>query len=126
MARRKSISTKASELRVTKVKKQIDALDANEQSNLLHMVLADPCSRCGALVRSMLTAFQQKADYLEQKAGIAPQQIDRGSLTITDETDKEAMKRTRRKSTNAVKTARYKARKKAMKAMLPPFTVEIR
>jgi hypothetical protein len=108
------------------VKALTDEMDWQGQHNLLQLYLADERSLIGGSILGLLATFQARAEYLERLAGIAPEQVDPEGLLHTDESDKELRKRTGRKSTDAVKTARQRVKKNLRKAVLPPFTAPTR
>jgi hypothetical protein len=109
-----------------KVKAMADALSQVGQMRLHHLFMIDPNSVVGKLIRTHLALDYNERSILERRLGIAPGQIDEQELLTTVETDKEAKKRTGLKSTNAVKTARYKARKKIEEVAVPPRSLPLR
>jgi hypothetical protein len=108
------------------VKALTDQMDWVGQNHLLQLFMEDEQSIIGKTILAKITVVQKKAEHLERLAGIAPEQIDPQKLLTTEETDKEAKKRTRRKSTHAVKTARYKAKERLKRTVLPPFSAPTR
>jgi hypothetical protein len=124
-ARRQS-KPRAEPLTPEQVKALADQLDWAGQTRLHDLFVADPKSTVGAVIRTHREHFYRERQLLEQRLGIAPGQIDPEGLLTTVETDKQAMKRTGRKSTDAVKTARHKARKKIDEEAVPPRSLPLR
>jgi hypothetical protein len=127
MARRKPRSTPLPT--IEQLKALLDTHDQNGQCNFVKLLLSDPNSIAGRYIVGMLAVGVTKEEYLEERAGIAPEQIDpEGLLTsrARRETDKQIMKRTNRRSTDAVKTARQAAKKKLASSFLPPFSSPLR
>jgi hypothetical protein len=124
MARRKSKSEEPPT--AEQVKALADQLSDLGQHRLYQLFVFDPASRVGALFRTALSHFYNERVEVERKLGVAPGQIDPEGLLTTAETDKQAKKRTRRKSTNAVKTARHKLRRKVEEAAVPPRSLPLR
>jgi hypothetical protein len=107
-------------------------LSKDDQIALARRFMANPDSWLGNYFLTILRHEMNERERLEIRLGILPEpmgkpsQIDPDGLLTTDETDKEAKKRTGLKSTNAVKTARYKARKKIEAEAVPPRSLPLR
>jgi hypothetical protein len=91
------------------------------QARFLQLLLADPHSQVGRTVLAMMATQQAAKEYLEQCAGLTPEQYDPHHLLSTDETDQEAMRRTGKASVGAVRVERHKAKKRRQQSLLPPF-----
>jgi hypothetical protein len=104
------------------VKALADRMDWAGQHTLLQLFLLDKQSGIGKAILAMLSIQQAGKEYLERRAGLTPEDIDPHKLLSTEETDKMAKKRTGKKSVNAVRQERHRAKKRLQQSLLPPFS----
>jgi hypothetical protein len=106
------------------VKALIDAQDWNWQTNLWFLLIKDPQSIIGGKVRTYLALREVRINRLEEVAGLAPGDVDPERLLSTKESLKEAKKRLGKKTVNAVKQAKHRAKERMakLKSTMPAVT----
>jgi hypothetical protein len=124
--RRKPTRRRSRSLTPKSVKAQSDRLSDQDQMRLFYLYVGDANSKVGAHIRGHLGVLWKRGNYYQMRAGVDPASVDPHRLTATEETDKAAKRRTGKRSTNAVKTARHEARQRAKRAIPPPFHADVR